>query len=48
MNGDVADSLVIGNAVHHSFARVITIHAVQYLRVKDNVGYYVKGHNFFI
>ena len=48
MNGDVVDSSVIGNAVHHSFARVLTLHAVNYLYVKDNVGYLVKGHNFFI
>lgn len=48
MNGDAADSFAKGNAVHHSFARVITLHAVQYLHVSDNVGYRVKGHNFFI
>ena len=39
MNGDVMDSYAIGNAVHHSFARVITIPGVHYLRVKENVGY---------
>lgn len=48
MNGDVAESEVTGNAVHHSFARVLTIHAIHFLRVKDNVGYLVRGHNFFI
>jgi hypothetical protein len=48
MNGDVIESYAIGNAVHHSFARVITVHAVHYLRVFDNVGYWVKGHNYFI
>ena len=48
MNGDVADSYVKGNAVHHSFARVITLHAIYFLRVTENVGYIVKGHNFFI
>jgi hypothetical protein len=47
MNGDVTDSYVIGNAVHESFARLCTIHAIQYLRVQKNVGYNIAGHNFF-
>ncbi len=48
MNGDVADSYAKGNAVHDSFARVITLHGVHFLTVSENVGYRVKGHNFFI
>ena len=48
MAGDVADSYVLGNAVHHSFARVVTLHGVKFLTVSHNVGYYVKGHNFFV
>ena len=48
MNGDIPDSFVKGNAVHHSFARVITIHAIHYLHISYNVGYRVSGHNFFI
>ena len=48
MNGDVSDSFVKGNAVHDSFARILTLHAVQYLHVSHNVGYRVQGHNFFI
>ena len=48
MNGDVSNSYVKGNAVHDSFARVLTLHAVQYLHVSWNVGYRVSGHNFFI
>ncbi len=31
MNGDASESYAIGNAVHNSFARVTTIHAVHYL-----------------
>ena len=27
MNGDLSNSYAIGNAVHHSYARVTTIHA---------------------
>lgn len=48
MNGDVADSQVKGNAVHDSFARILTLHGIHYLRVSENVGYRVKGHNFFL
>jgi hypothetical protein len=47
MNGDVSNSYVRGNAVHNSFARVLTIHAIQYLKVTKNVGYNAAGHNFF-
>lgn len=48
MAGDVSDSYVLGNAVHHSFARVVTLHGVKFLTVSHNVGYRVKGHNFFV
>lgn len=48
MNGDVPDSYVKGNAVHESFARILTLHAVHYLHVSENVGYRVHGHNFFV
>lgn len=48
MNGDVSNSFIRGNAVHQSFARVLTIHAVYYLLVEYNVGYQVKGHNIFL
>jgi len=48
MNGDVSDSYVIGNAVHDSFARVLTVHGVHYLTVKYNVGHVVHGHNIFL
>jgi hypothetical protein len=48
MNGDIPESYSIGNAVHHSLARILTIHGVHYLYVAKNVGYRVKGHNFFL
>lgn len=48
MAGEVPTSFARGNAVHDSFARVITIHGVQFLTVELNVGYRVKGHNFFV
>ena len=48
MAGEVPTSFVRGNAVHESFARVVTIHGVYLLLVEKNVGYRVKGHNFFV
>ena len=48
MNGDVMDSFVRGNVVHHSMARILTIHGVHFLKVEKNVGYDVQGHNFFV
>lgn len=41
MNGDLSDSFALGNAVHHSMARVVTLHGAHFLTVKDNVGYRV-------
>lgn len=48
MTGEMPESSVVGIAVHHSYARVLTIHATHYLLVEKNVGYHVKGHNIFI
>jgi hypothetical protein len=48
MNGDVFDSYVIGNSVHDSFARVLTIHATHFLTVQKNVGYLIHGHSIFL
>ncbi len=48
MAGDIPTSFARGNAVHDSFARVITIHGVYRLTVEHNVGYKVHGHNYFV
>ena len=48
MAGDVVGSYSIGNSVHNSMARILTIHGVHHLYVAWNVGYKVKGHNFFL
>lgn len=48
MAGEVPTSFVRGNAVHDSFARIITIHGVHFLTVENNVGHKVRGHNFFV
>ena len=41
MAGDVPKSYVRGISVHHSIARVITIHGTHYLLVEKSVGYRV-------
>lgn len=46
--GDAYTSYVEGISVHHSNARVTTIHATHYLRYEHNVGYAAKGHNVFL
>lgn len=48
MAGDVPESYSIGNSVHNSMARVLTIHGVHFLYVAWNVGFRAKGHNIFI
>ena len=48
MNGDCSSSYVRGNAIHDSYARMVTIHAVSFLRVQSNVGYRAMGHNIFL
>lgn len=48
MAGEVHKSYVRGIAVHHSFARVLTIHGTHFLTVEKNVGYNVQGHNIFV
>ena len=48
MAGEVPNSYVRGIAVHHSFARVLTIHGTHQLLVEKNVGYQVKGHSIFL
>ena len=42
------NSYVIGNSIHDSYARCITIHATHYLRVHRNVGFNHKGHGIFM
>jgi hypothetical protein len=48
LNGPMMDSFVEGNAVHHSHARIVTIHGTHYLRVFKNVGYECLGHAIFL
>lgn len=47
MVGDAPDSYVKNIKVHDAFARVVAVHATNYLSIQDNVGYRVKGHNIF-
>jgi parallel beta-helix repeat protein len=48
MIGNVHNSYVKGNAIHHTYNRACTIHGVHYLTIKDNVAYHTMGHTFFI
>lgn len=45
---DMAGSLVIGNSVHHSFNRCVTVHGTHNVLVKDNVAYDAPGHCYFL
>lgn len=46
--GTVAKSLVKGNAIHQTYNRAVTIHAVSYFTIQDNVVYNAMGHNIFV
>ena len=46
--GNVRQSYVLGNAIHHTYNRAVTIHGVHYLKVQKNVAYWVMGHTIFI
>lgn len=46
--GTVHYSYIRGNALHQTYNRAVTIHAVHYLRVQYNVAYKTMGHTFFI
>jgi hypothetical protein len=48
MIGNVHESFVEGNSIHHTHNRAVTIHGVHYLRISKNVAYLCKGHNFFV
>ena len=46
--GTVAKSLVKGNSIHQTYNRAVTIHAVSYFNIENNVVYNAMGHNIFI
>jgi len=47
LSGNVSGSYVRGCAIHHTFNRAVTIHAVDYLLVENNVAYNILGHAYF-
>ncbi|XP_043232444.1 fibrocystin-L-like [Amphibalanus amphitrite] len=47
LNGNVTGSYVRGCAIHRTYNRAVTIHAVDYLLVEHNVAYNTMGHAFF-
>ena len=48
MIGAVHKSYARGCATHESHNRAYTIHGTHYLRLENNVGFHIKGHNVFI
>ena len=48
INGNVTGSYVRGNAIHRSYNRAVTIHAVNNLLVEHNVVFNIKGLSFFV
>ena len=48
MIGDVSDSYVRYNSIHHTYNWAVTIHGVRELRVQGNVAYHTMGHTIFI
>ena len=48
LNGNVTGNYVRGCAIHHTFNRAVTIHAVHHLLVEHNVAYNIMGHAYFL
>jgi hypothetical protein len=48
MIGAVHNSYAKGNSIHSGFNRAFTLHGTNYMRIMNNVGYSIKGHNIFI
>ena len=47
LSGNVSGSYVRGCAIYNTFNRAVTIHAVDYLLVENNVAYNILGHAYF-
>lgn len=45
---NMAGSYVKANSIHHSFQRTVTTHTTHHWEVRDNVGYDVMGHAYFV
>ncbi|XP_072027284.1 LOW QUALITY PROTEIN: fibrocystin-L-like [Amphiura filiformis] len=48
LNGKRDGNYVRGCAIHHTFNRAVTVHAVHHLLVERNVAYNVMGHAYFL
>jgi hypothetical protein len=48
MSGQVPDSYVRFNSIHHSYQRACTVHATNYMRVQHNFAYRIHGHSIFV
>ena len=47
-NGDLSDSFVKSNSIHHSYSRAITVSSGSHLTIYNNLGYSVMGHSIFL
>ena len=45
---NMAGSYVKANSIHTSFQRTVTTHTTHHWEVRDNVGYNILGHAFFV
>ena len=48
LNGNVSGSYVRGCGIHHTFNRAVTVHAVDYLLIENNVAFNILGHAYFL
>lgn len=45
--GEVHESYVRGNSIYDTYNRAVTLHAVKYLKIEDNIVFNTNGHGFF-
>ena len=48
MLGDAKESFVRGVSIYKAFNRAITLHAVNHLRIENNILFDIKGHSLFV
>ena len=48
LNGEVDESIVLGNSIHNAYCRCVTVHGVHYLKIQKNVCYETFGNGIFL
>lgn len=46
--GDVPGQYIKSSSIHHTFQRLVVIHGTNRALVQDNVGYFHRGHGYFL